>query len=106
LCAYDLFAGRVARLLGGRDPRLPYAVQTLPLSRKVASMVGRVDYVRVIVRDGQAEPLAVSGASILTSTTRSAGFMLVPSDLEGYAEGTCVQVHLYDVCPVQGDARP
>jgi molybdopterin molybdotransferase len=96
LCAYDLFAGRAARRLGGRPAALPSVTRWLPLSRKVASMVGRVDYVRVIVRDDRVEPLAISGASILSSTTRADGFLLVPADLEGNAEGDMVEVHFYD----------
>ena len=96
LCAYDLFAGRALRLLGGRPVALPYPTRALPLSRKIASVVGRVDYVRVRVSEGKIEPLAISGASILSSTTRGDGFVIVPADLEGYAEGTMVNVFLYD----------
>jgi molybdopterin molybdotransferase len=96
LCAYDLFAGLAVRLLGGRSPQLPYRSADLPLARKLVSAVGRVDYVRVQVRDGQVEPLAVSGASILTSTTRADGFVLVPRDSEGQAPGECVRVYFYD----------
>jgi molybdopterin molybdotransferase len=96
LCAYDLFASRAVRGLGGRDRGLPYRRCRLPLARKVASMVGRVDYVRVQVSGGQVEPLAVSGASILSSTTRADGFVLVPADSEGHAAGEEVEVYLYD----------
>lgn len=96
LCAYDLFAGSAVRILGGRSPALPYRSARLPLARKISSMVGRVDYVRVQIRHDQVEPLAISGASILSSTTRADGFVLVPADLEGYAEEEIVTVHLYD----------
>jgi molybdopterin molybdotransferase len=96
LCAYDLFAGPALRRLGGRSPELPYRSHTLPLARKLVSAIGRVDYVRVMIRDGQVEPLATSGASILSSTTRADGFVLVPRDSEGYAPGEPVQVFLYD----------
>ena len=96
LCAYDLFAGRAARRLGGRNPGFSYPSRTLPLARKLTSMVGRVDYVRVQIGADGVEPLATSGASILSSTTRADGFVLVPGDLEGYAEGESVVVHLYD----------
>ena len=41
LCAYDLFAGRVVRRLGGRAWDLPYRKATLPLAAKVVSAVGR-----------------------------------------------------------------
>jgi molybdopterin molybdotransferase len=39
--------------------------------------------------------LAVSGASILSSTTRADGFVIVPADSEGYQPGTEVEVWLY-----------
>jgi molybdopterin molybdotransferase len=96
LCAYDLFAGRALRRLGGRPPDLPYQCRRLPLGRKISSAVGRVDYVRVVLVGGQAEPLAVSGASLLSTTTRADGFVLVPHDSEGAAPGELVDVFLYD----------
>ena len=96
LCAYDLFAGPAVRRLGGRSMELPHRQITLPLARKIASAVGRVDYVRVVLYDGRVEPLATSGASILTSTTRADGFVLVPRDSEGHAPGETVCVYLYD----------
>jgi molybdopterin molybdotransferase len=99
LCAYDLFAGLAVRRLGGRPAEMPYPRRRLPLGRKISSALGRVDYVRVLVQDGRVEPLAVSGASILTSTTRADGFVLVPAELEGYAPGEEVTVHCYDTIP-------
>jgi molybdopterin molybdotransferase len=96
LCAYDLFAGRAIRRLGGRNPELPYRKEGFPLATKIASAVGRVDYARVRIVDGRAQPLAVSGASILTTTTEADGFVLVPRDSEGYPPGTTVTVYLYD----------
>jgi molybdopterin molybdotransferase len=96
LCAYDLLAGRAVRRLGGRPAEMPYRAAVLPLARKIASAVGRVDYVRVRVEDGLVEPLATSGASVLSSTTRADGFVLVPRDSEGHAPGERVKVYLYD----------
>jgi molybdopterin molybdotransferase len=96
LCAYDLFAGPAIRKLGGRSMALPYPTVKLPLAHKIVSAIGRVDYVRVQIRDGQVEPLATTGASILSSTTRADGFVLVSRDSEGQAPGEEVQVHLYD----------
>lgn len=96
LCAYDFFAGPAIRRLGGRGMDWPYRSCRLPLARKISSAVGRVDYVRVLIRDRQVEPLATSGASILSSTTRADGFVLVPRDSEGFGAGEPVQVLLYD----------
>jgi molybdopterin molybdotransferase len=99
LCAYELFAGRAVRRLAGRSPELPYRTIALPLSAKISSAVGRVDYVRVTIRDGQATPLAVSGASLLSTTTVADGFVLVPRDAEGHPPGDVVTVYLYDNQP-------
>ena len=96
LCAYDFFGGRIVRKLGGRPLGWPYCAAVYPLRRKLVSVVGRVDYARVRVEKGRALPLAISGASILSSTTRADGFVVVPADLEGYAEGADVTVWHYD----------
>ena len=48
------------------------------------------------VHDGAVEPLAASGASVISSTTRADGFVLVPAELEGHAPGDEVTVHYYD----------
>jgi molybdopterin molybdotransferase len=96
LCAYDLFAGRVVRRLGGRSWELPYRQAALPLAVKLVSAVGRVDYVRVKVDGGQATPIAVSGASILSTTVVADGFVLVDRDREGFPPGEMVEVWLYD----------
>jgi molybdopterin molybdotransferase len=96
LCAYDLFAGRAVRRLGGRGWGLPYRRATLPLAAKVVSAVGRVDYVRVRVEEDGVRPVAVSGASILSTTVAADGFVLVDRDREGFAPGEAVEVWLYD----------
>jgi len=96
LCAYDFFARPAIRRLGGRSMDWPYRQVTLPLAYKIVSAVGRVDYVRVQVRERQVYPIAVSGASILSSTTRADGFVIVSRDSEGYPPGADVGVYLYD----------
>jgi molybdopterin molybdotransferase len=95
LCAYDFFAGRAIRALGGRRPSWPYRTIRARLNRKIASPIGRLDYARVKLADGGVEPLAIGGASILSSTTRADGFVIVGDDSEGCAEGAEVDVWLY-----------
>ena len=95
LCAYDFFAGRAIRALGGRTKAWPYRAIRATLARKISSPIGRLDYARVQVVDGVAEPLATGGASVLTSTTRGDGFVIVPAESEGFAPGTDVEVWLY-----------
>jgi len=96
LCAYDFFAGRAIRQCGGRDPAWPYRQLRATLARKLVSEVGRTDYCRVRVTEIGVEPLSLSGASILSSTTRADGFVVVPEASEGYAPGDTVDVWLYD----------
>ena len=95
LCAYDFFAGRAIRAMGGRSQDWPYRRIPVRLARKLVSTVGRVDYARVQIHGNEATPMAISGASILSSTTRSDGFVIVPSDSEGFPEGAEVEVFLY-----------
>lgn len=99
LCAYDFFAGRAIRQLGGRSTDWPYLRQRAIVGSKIVSAIGRVDYCRVRIESGRIEPISTSGASILSSTTRAAGFVIVPAELEGYAPGTEVEVFLYDLLP-------
>jgi len=104
LCAYDFFAGRAIRARGGRvsAERLqgrfdfPYRQARAPLVRKLVSQVGRVDYARVVVGERGVEPLAISGASVLSSTTRADGFVVIPADSEGFPPGHEVDLWLYD----------
>jgi molybdopterin molybdotransferase len=96
LCAYDFFAGPTIRALGRRPRAWPYPRVSMPLARKISSMVGRVDYVRVAIENGRVVPISTSGASILSSTVRADGFVIVPREREGVPEGADVVVLLYD----------
>jgi molybdopterin molybdotransferase len=95
LCAYDFFAGRAIRMLGGGRPDWPYPTVRGRLVRKIVSTVGRTDYCRVRVTESGIEPLAISGASILSSTTRADGFVIVPPESEGLPTGMELEVQLY-----------
>jgi molybdopterin molybdotransferase len=95
LCAYDFFAGRAIRALGGRSKEWPYRSVRGTLAGKISSPIGRLDYARVKVEGGRVEPLSVAGASVLSSTTRADGFVIVDQDSEGYAAGSDVEVWLY-----------
>ncbi len=96
LCAYDFFAGRAIRALGGRSKAWPYRSTHAKLNRKISSPIGRLDYARVRIVDGLVEPLSIGGASLLSSTTRADGFVIVGDDSEGFAAGAEVEGWLYD----------
>jgi molybdopterin molybdotransferase len=100
LCAYDLFAGRLIRRLGGRAEQLPYAVRNAVAGRKIVSSIGDLDLCRVRLVAGKAGaeaiPLGSADSGGLASIARADGFVLVPATLEGYAPGSTVAVYLYD----------
>jgi molybdopterin molybdotransferase len=96
LCAYEFFAGRALRLRGGRNGDWPHRRIRGNVARKIVSAIGRVDYCRVRIADGAVDPIALSGASMLSSTTRADGFVIVPAESEGYGPETEVTVYLYE----------
>lgn len=96
LCAYDFFAGRAIRQLGGRLSDWPYHRTTETVARKLVSVVGRTDYCRVRLTENGIVLLAVSGASILSSTTRADGFVILRPESEGVAPGESIDVYWYD----------
>jgi molybdenum cofactor synthesis domain-containing protein len=69
------------------------------LTRDVSSTLGRSEVVRVRVRKARgktlAEPVRVTGSSILSSMTRADGFLIVPENLEGVRKGEPVEVELF-----------
>ena len=96
LCAYEFFAGPAIRAMGGRPREWPHRRVRLPLARKISSAIGRVDYVRVAVEKDRVVPISTAGASILSSTVRAAGAVIVARGCEGMPEGEEVEVLLYD----------
>ena len=108
LCAYEFFAGPTLRALGGLPRAWPHRRLRAAVAGKIVSELGRTDYVRVHVEGHSLEGTApgdplprvksimTSGASILSSTTRADGVVIVPSAHEGYGEGEIVDVLLYD----------
>jgi molybdopterin molybdotransferase len=95
LVAFDAFVGPTLQLLQGLPPAYPYPKVRGRLTRKIASAIGRVDFVRVRFTAAGVEPLRVTGASILSSTTRADGFVIVDKNSEGLDEGQEVEVYVY-----------
>jgi len=66
------------------------------LASKIASKPGYLSVVRVALRAGEAEPIMVSGAGILSSVARADGFVIVPEEQEGIEAGEMVEVYLFE----------
>jgi molybdopterin molybdotransferase len=100
LCAYEFFAGPTIRALGGRPRAWPHRRIRAAVAAKIVSELGRTDYVRVQMEERAGKdtvrPIMTSGASILSSTTRADGVVIVASEREGYGEGELVDVLLYE----------
>jgi len=92
----DAFVGSAIRRRLGQEVGFIYPRLRGVLRQKIASAIGRTEFVRVRVHeDLTVEKLRVSGASVLTSTTRADGFLLIEDDTEGYPEGAEVDVYHY-----------
>ena len=69
------------------------------VSKKIPSAVGRTDFVRVKLLctkdEYYVEPLRVSGSGILSSMTKSDGFVVIEENKEGIEEGKKVEVNMY-----------
>ena len=97
LAAYDFFVRLAVRRMAHFDENWPYRMERHPLKDRIASQIGRLDYARVkLEADGGATHLATSGSSILSSTTRADGFIVVSQDSEGIAEGDLADIWLYE----------
>ncbi|MCQ6254726.1 molybdopterin molybdotransferase MoeA [Methanocaldococcus sp.] len=66
----------------------------MPLKRNIASELGRVDFVRVKI-DKYVDPIRITGSGVISSLTRSDGYILIPENVEGYEKGEFVEVYLF-----------
>ena len=99
LVAFDMLVRPALRHAQGLPADRGYPRVRARLARKVSSTLGRADVVRVKVRtEGSelvAEPIRVTGSSVLSSMTKADGFIIVPEEVEGFDEGNVVEVEIY-----------
>ena len=103
-CAYDLFAGRLIRNLGGRSPALPYKTTRAKAGRKFVSSAGTTELCLVRLDGEVALPLAAANCGDFASIAQADGFILIPETMEGYAPGTPVTVYTYEGFEESGGA--
>ena len=92
LAAYEVFVGRLVRRLAGRPASFARSVRRCRLVGKIASPVGVAEFAPVIVDGDSATLVAIAPSDGLVGLARADGFVLVPPGLEGFAEGTEVEV--------------
>jgi molybdopterin molybdotransferase len=77
------------------------------MKRKISTTLGRKNLVRVHVsrEKGEfiADPISARGSSLFSTMTRSNGYVIVPENQEGLAEGAMVVVNMFEELKVGED---
>jgi len=99
IIGFEVFARPViCRMLGMPKEEQRPTVKAV-MTRKVATALGRKNFVRVRVlqKGGEfsAEPVSARGSGAISTMTRANGFVIVPENREGILEGELVTVHLF-----------
>ncbi len=100
IMGFEVFARPLLARLQGLRYAEPRPTVEAEMTRRTATTLGRKTYVRVCVRkrNGRlyAEPISTKGSSILSTMTRSNGYIAVPENREGLEKGETVLVHVFD----------
>jgi molybdopterin biosynthesis enzyme len=92
---FDVFLRPLLWSIGGENQRDPWpARRRARMARRVPSVAGREDYVRVTLAGERAEPL-LGGSAAVSTMTRADGIVIVPAHVEGLGEDEEVEVLLY-----------
>jgi molybdopterin molybdotransferase len=99
MVGFEVFARPLLfRLLGLRYAETRPIIRAV-MTKKIASVLGRRTFVRVRVTQKDCEyfavPVSARGSSLFSTMTNSNGFVIVPENKEGLAEGETVTVHLF-----------
>jgi molybdopterin molybdotransferase len=105
MIGFEVFARPlISRVLGLKQEEHRLTVEA-KITRRLSTTLGRRTFVRVRVfkRDGAffAEPISARGSGLISTMTRSNGYVIVPENREGLEEGETVSVHLFS--NVEGD---
>jgi molybdopterin molybdotransferase len=99
IIGFEVFGRPMISRMLGMGKTEPRPLLKAILSRKVACALGRKTYVRVCVtlKNGEfyAEPVSAKGSGSISTMTQSNGFVIVPENREGVAEGETVNVHMF-----------
>jgi molybdopterin molybdotransferase len=99
IIGFEVFARLLICKMLGMKQTEPRPTVNAVMTRKVATALGRKTFVRVRVtqKNGEhfAEPVSARGSGAISTMTRGNGFVIVPENREGVAEGELVTVHLF-----------
>ncbi len=101
---FEVFGRPLICKMLGMDREEPRPIVKAVLARRVTSALGRKTYVRVRVttKDGElfAEPVSAKGSGSISTMTQSNGYVVVPENREGIAEGETVTVQIFGILEV------
>lgn len=96
--SFEMLVRPALRIMQGRSWDKIRTELYAELERKISSKLGRSDVVRVKIKSSEkgyrAEPIRVTGSSILRTMTEADGIVVVPEDKEGFSAGEVVKVEL------------
>ncbi len=82
----------IAELVGAKDYEVKVRAR---LTERIASQLGRYEFVKVLYRNGEATPVKRRGSGLISTLVESNGYMEIPENSEGFLEGEEVAVTLY-----------
>jgi molybdopterin molybdotransferase len=91
---FDVFVRNYLLKMQNIHKKFPIIKKTA--SRKVASTLGRTDYVRAKIDGDMVHPIKIEGAGIIRSMVESDCYIVIEENLEGINEGEKYDVLLYD----------
>jgi molybdenum cofactor synthesis domain-containing protein len=96
----------ILKMLGTEpDPQPKIKAKT---TKRIVGVPGFRTFVRVLVKEEEgrlfAEPLRTPGSGILTTLTRANGIVVIPENVEGFDEGSEVEIQLFR--PVERGGSP
>lgn len=100
MIGFDVFAKPLIRRMLGLKQAEPRPTVSAKITRRVNAALGRRTFVRVRVSQSRgeflAEPVSTKGSGLISTMTKSNGYVMVPENREGLEEGEIVSVHLFD----------
>ena len=99
IVGFEVFARPLISKMIGMKKEEPRPTVKAVMTRRVSSALGRKTFVRVkaFMKNGEvfAEPVSAKGSGAISTMTRGNGFVVVPENREGVAEGELVTVRLF-----------
>lgn len=91
---FDVFVRQALEMIQGICRELP--VVRMKAGKKIASSLGRTDYIRAKTHGEHVNPIKISGSGIIRSMVESDSYVLIEENLEGLEDGEDCKVVMYD----------